>query len=215
MDLRKAVRLAIDNLAKEGLDDIFPRPFEVDYLSRAEFRKTLERQIIDALQSYNLQTLRVHPIHHVLFPKKEAFDFRRAALIDPIDSAKYLTLVLLVATNIERRRIAKTRKVAFSYRFAPRGGYLFDPKYTFTAFENHAKKRGRSPRVKVLVKCDIANFYDRLNLHRLESILLSLSLDERVVKLINELLLFWAGRDSYGLPIGSNASRILAEASLM
>ena len=76
-------------------------------------------------------------------------------------------------------------------------------------------ERQKSKRVKVLVKCDISNFYDRLNLHRLESTLLSLPIDAKLVKLTNELLLFWANKDSYSLPIGGNASRILAEAALI
>lgn len=38
---------------------------------------------------------------------------------------------------------------------------------------------------------------------------------KKVVSQINELLLFWSNRDSYGLPVGSNASRILSEASLI
>lgn len=67
-----------------------------------------------------------------------------------------------------------------------------------------------------MVKCDIASFYDRLNLHRLNSSLLSLpNIDNDIVNLIDKLLLFWSGRNSYGLPVGSNASRILAEAELI
>ena len=45
--------------------------------------------------------------------------------------------------------------------------------------------------------------------------MLSFGCDKNRVKLINELLLFWSNRDSYGLPVGSNGSRILAEASLI
>ena len=67
-----------------------------------------------------------------------------------------------------------------------------------------------------MVECDFSNFYDRLNIHRVESILLSSdSIDKDIVHLINQVLLFWANQDSYGLPVGSNASRILAEASLV
>jgi hypothetical protein len=45
-------------------------------------------------------------------------------------------------------------------------------------------------------------------------------LKDQILSIVNqpyrhELLLFWANRDSYGLPVGSNASRILAEASLI
>ncbi|MGD9853267.1 MAG: RNA-directed DNA polymerase [Nitrospirales bacterium] len=77
------------------------------------------------------------------------------------------------------------------------------------------RTRSRHTSTKVLVSCDIADFYDRLNLHRLESILLSLPIDKTRVRQLNELLLFWANRDSYGIPVGSNASRILAEAALL
>jgi hypothetical protein len=46
-------------------------------------------------------------------------------------------------------------------------------------------------------------------------VLLSLGLDKTRVRQLYELLLFWANRDSYGLPVGSNASRILAEVALL
>ncbi len=49
----------------------------------------------------------------------------------------------------------------------------------------------------------------------MESNLHSLPIEKKRVKLLNELLLFWANRDSYGLPVGGNASRILAEAALI
>jgi hypothetical protein len=92
---------------------------------------------------------------------------------------------------------------------------LFDRRYVFDTFRHRVTTNVKRKAVNVLVRCDIANFYDRLNLHRLESTLSSLGIDHKIVRLINELLLFWANRDSYGLPIGSNASRILAEASLI
>ena len=66
-----------------------------------------------------------------------------------------------------------------------------------------------------IVKSDISNFYDRINIHRMESTLLTMDgLDKRLVQLINQLLLHWAKRDSYGIPTGSNASRVLAEVAL-
>ena len=65
------------------------------------------------------------------------------------------------------------------------------------------------------MRADIAEFYRRLNLHRLESTLSSIGVDPWLVSTINEVLFYWAGRDSYGLPVGGNASRILAEAALL
>jgi Reverse transcriptase (RNA-dependent DNA polymerase) len=167
------------------------------------------------INSNSLSGLRVYPISYLLFPKKDAYDFRRAALIQPVDTIAHLALVLMYVDVIETHRVEKRHKVVFSYRYKPKAGYLFDPKYNYTSFQAHVADRQKSRKVKVLVKCDISNFYDRLNLHRLESTLLSLPIETKLVKLTNELLLFWANRDSYGLPIGGNASRILAEAALI
>lgn len=215
MDTAKASRLAVQNVFKEGLTDIFPRPFEVDLLKNPFFAAEVQKVVETRLKSGTLPGLKVHPIQHVLYPKKDPFDFRRAALMQPIDTITYLALVLTIADELEKHRPQASKGRVFSYRFKPKDGLLFNPKYTFTAFEQHVSEHIKKPRTKVLVKCDIASFYDRLNLHRLESTLLGLPLDKSKVKLINELLLFWANRDSYSLPIGGNASRILAEAALI
>ncbi|MNY97853.1 reverse transcriptase [compost metagenome] len=122
-----------------------------------------------------------------------------------------------VAEIIERNRIKKSKNIIFSYRFLPNEkGDLYDSAYNYTAFKTYVKQQAKNENVKVVVTTDIANFYDRINLHRVESVLLSLrGIEKKQVHLINEILLFWANRDSYGLPVGSNASRILAEAALI
>lgn len=215
MKPEKAVKLAIENVLKEGLTDIFPRPFEIDLLKNSKFQKKLIQNIVKSIRGGTLESLEVKPIEHVLLPKGGPFDFRRCALIDPLDTIKFLSLVLIFADEIEKSRPKKSRKIVFSYRFKPSNGFLFDNKYNISAFRKHVSEKIKQKKIRILVKCDIANFYDRLNLHRLESILLSLNLDKKLVRLLNELLLFWANRDSYSLPVGSNASRILAETALI
>ena len=201
--------------SRKALQIIFSEPFEISLLKNEEFQKTVRNEVVRCISGGTLESLQMLPIEHVLLPKTAAFDFRRCALIQPLDTIKYLSLAILFAEEIERKRPSKARKIVFSYRYAPNEGYLFDPKYTLTSFTKHVIDKAKQPKTKILVSCDIANFYDRLNLHRLESILLSLPIDVNQIKLLNQLLLFWSNRDSYGLPIGSNASRILAEASLL
>jgi hypothetical protein len=225
----EAIRFALKNILAEGLTDIFPRPFEVDLLKHEKFYNRVRDDLINTFNEIDsekvksnkeygklLDILKIHPIQHVLYPKKEAFDYRRCGLIDPLDTLKYTALVISLSREIEKARIPRGGKIVFSYRLKfDENGRIFDPKYNFTSFNNHTREQIKKKTVKVLVKCDVANFYDRLNLHRLESILHSLPVEKKRVKLINELLLFWANRDSYGLPVGGNASRILAEAALI
>ncbi len=215
MDLHTATTIAVANAEMEGLTDIFQRPPEVDLLRNQRFQADVIREVESSIAGDTLDSLAVSPIDHVLIPKGGPFDFRRCALIHPLDSIKYLAMVLTLADEIETGRPSVERHAVFSYRFKPRNGYLFDSRYNLIAFQGEVRKRVRKATAKVIVTCDISDFYDRLNLHRLESILLSQTSNRSRVRQINQLLLFWANRDSYGLPVGSNASRILAEAALI
>lgn len=236
MEIKDAVRLAILNIQKESITDVdvFSRPFEVNYLSNKEnntkIRDIVEERIKNALNTIEkgknsfeaLKELKVSPLRNILIPKKNLFDFRKCCYSEPIDEIIYLSLVLIIAPQIEKKRLNKKENIVFSYRLRTnlieeqKPCYLFDNKYSFTPFRSSVSKKANKFDSKVIVSCDISNFYDRLNLHRLENTLLSIpKIDKNTVALINELLLFWSNRDSYGLPVGSNASRILAEASLL
>lgn len=215
MNLDIAVDIAINNVIKDGLDDIFPKYFEIDLLKNPDAKKKIIDQTIAKLKKNNLDEMEFSPICYSYFPKKEAFDFRKSAQIQPWDLVKYLALAIQIAEDVELKRIKKEEKVVYSYRFMPHNGFLFDQNYDYKAFQKAITERIEAKKYRLIIRTDIANFYDRLNLHRLENALLSCTENKKVVKTLNHLLLFWSNRDSYGLPVGSNASRILAEAELI
>ena len=230
MQLLKAINLSIDHLLAEGLTDtILQYPKELDDLKDPKIRTELETLVKEAIDGTKTCTpaddlpldidcfkkLGLNRISYALLPKKVKFDYRRCAIIEPVDLAKYLAIVLLLAEEIEKARIPREQKKVFSYRLSVKGHVLFDNKYHYGSFLKTFKDKLKDENNKVIVLCDISNFYERLNLHRLEAILLSLKVEKKVVRMLNEMLLSWAERNSYGLPIGNNASRILAEASLI
>lgn len=216
--LRKACFRAMDNILYEGTTDVelFNRAFEIDYLKIDEVKDEICRKICSAIQQNDFSQLKIHKLGHVLVPKKNLADYRKCALIDIYDEIVYLTLVISIASEIEKMRINKSKGRVFSYRFGNFKGRLFNKNFHYTAFKEKILEKSTLYKNKVVVECDISNFYDRLNIHRIESILRSNpKIDESIIYLINELLLYWANRDSYGLPVGSNASRILAEVALI
>lgn len=81
MKTDEAVHLAVANILHEGLTDVFPRPFEVDLLKNKFFATHIRELITPCLNSGSLAGLKMHAIQHVILPKKDAFDFRRCALI--------------------------------------------------------------------------------------------------------------------------------------
>ena len=236
MEIKDAVRLAILNIQKESITDVdvFARPFEVNYLAQEKNKKIIYDIVVEriknALYKLNkgkepfeaLKELHLSPLRSILMPKKNLFEFRKCSYTEPIDEIIYLSLVLLIAPKIEKQRINSNKEIVFSYRLKKdlieeiKPTYIFDFNFSYTPFRTSISKKAQKTGAKIVISCDISNFYDRLNLHRLENTLLALpGIDKNVVALINEMLLFWSNRDSYGLPVGSNASRILAEASLI
>ena len=223
MKSKKAVKIAckraMQNIIYEGVSDVslLSRPFEIDAMCDSTFAGQLRNLVVDSILENNFELLKVKPIKHILIPKKTLADFRDCAVIDVIDETIYLTLALSIARQIEEHRINKSKKTVFSYRLNYCDeGMIFDSEYSYQSFYAEVRRRKALPKNNVMVSCDIASYYDRINLHRLNSCLLSLdNVDEDIAELIDELLLFWSNRNSYGLPVGSNASRILAEAELI
>lgn len=236
MDLKTSVKLALLNVMKESITDVevFKGPFELEFLKKDEYfdiiKDIIEQRFIKAFdiisnknESFTaLKELKINPLRSILVPKKTLFDFRKCAYIEPLDEIIYLSLAIMLSNKIEKERIHKKSKVVYSYRLKSdlikeqKPTYLFDLKINYTSFRNDVSNKVKDSKIKVVVSCDISNFYDRLNLHRLENTLLAINgIDIQAVKLLNELLLYWSNRDSYGIPVGSNASRILAEASLI
>ncbi len=217
--LKRCCDRGIDVVLREGTTDVelFNKPFEIDFLKNVDVRTKLitkvSSSITAAVTEKKFDKLRVHKLGYVLVPKKSLSDFRKCAWIDIYDEIVYLTLVLSMAHSIEKSRIQKSKNRVFSYRYVTSGATLFDPDYNYTRFIKEVERKSRKN--KILVECDISNYYDRVNLHRIESVLRSIpEIDIDLITLLNDLLLFWADRDSYGIPVGSNASRILAEAAL-
>jgi hypothetical protein len=65
-----------------------------------------------------------------------------------------------------------------------------------------------------VVSTDISDFYGRIYHHRLENCLVDYAGRSALTSYIVGCLRDWRSRQSFGIPVGSNASRILAEALL-
>jgi hypothetical protein len=106
----------------------------------------------------------------------------------------------------------------YSYRFQPEGGeQLFDPGKSWREFKLATVQQATAAGAEaVVVQTDISSFYEHLSHHHIENFISDLGGDGRVVaKQINAILSkFTAGR-SFGLPVGGQGSRILAELFLL
>lgn len=214
MNLDDSCRLAADHLATLGPSDITRETIERELIS--QYKEDFVAEIRAKLNRGSVYDMGFKPIQYLLTPKNRyVFDYRKAAIIDPCCVAKYTSLVLQAAECIEAARLPVSESVVFSARFRLSGADVFDRTVTYGCWRDRTKLLADHSSCTYVVQCDIASFYDRVNIHRIESTLADVGVDRSLVKGINELLLFWSKKDSYGIPVGNTASRILAEAALI
>lgn len=201
----KTLDWVIEHFAVYRDTDIFPRTFEYDalYFGKDELIKTLSKQ--DILQ------WRTRPYRRCLVPKQR-YGFRIGTQLDPLDMILYTSLLIETGEIIEKSRVSPSKKIAFSYRFDldDTNFTVFDKGIGYEEFQRHsdvlANKYG------CVVVTDIADFYPRIYFHRLENALNSaLGKLPHHAKAICQLIKGWNQNVSYGIPIGNNTSRLLAE----
>ncbi len=220
--LSTAINLAITRVISKGCDDVFKPPIfshsiesEILTTHAGEFRKQAYSLTLEFLKAADLQRHRVGPTVRGLIAKDQN-TFRQVAWLDPFDAVKYLSIALLLFPYIESARIPREQGIIHSHRLSETGKDVFDDNYGYDSFRAKSSELSKAYIGKWKVITDIANFFDRIGNHSLENHLLDIGCDRKYVVLIREMLLFWAkDRRSFGIPVGSDASRILSEAVLV
>lgn len=204
--------LAIKNISKYGDTDIFPYPIE--NLLFQDKSKDIEQLLVDIDKHFD-EWLSKYPITTIKACIPVGYTgFRWATLIDPIWNAYLLSQVLKVSEKIENSRISTDKKSVFSYRINldKDSGKIFNMDFNWRAFYQTAIELAKD--YSYVVRFDISDFYNRIYHHRLENSLHRVQADKDTTKKIMKILQDISVNVSYGLPIGGNASRILAEVLL-
>lgn len=206
---RDVLERALDHLVIQGDTDILPPAFEVNAL------RSQRDDIVGWLASCDVCSWETRPLRRCLSPKRR-LGLRVATQLDPIDALLITALVLLAGEAIERSRIPASDLVVHSHRFQRdlSFGRLYAPEYTYRSFRVHSIELAEhTPGYVVLA--DIADFYQRIYTHRLESALgTALARETGLTEAITGLLKKWNHRVSYGVPIGPAPVRLLAEATI-
>lgn len=107
--------------------------------------------------------------------------------------------------------LSPDRQIAFAYRFKmdDAKATMFDTGLGWGAFHRSALEEAKAH--SIVLTTDISDFYQRIYHHRLDNALKQASNNKEAVGRIMDLLFRLSVRTSYGLPIGGNAARLLAE----
>ncbi len=197
---------ALGILLAEGDTDIFPPAFE--YRAIKHHWSVME----SFLTKVDLETWPVRPHRTALSPKGR-LGFRVATQLDPLDSLLYTAMVLELGADIEAAR--QPESVVLSYRFEPdRAAHrLHKTQPGFGTFRQESLSR--APAGGFVLMTDVADFFPRLYLHRIENALAkvagsNLAIAKAAARFVKE----WNHSVSYGIPVGPAASRLIAECTL-
>lgn len=119
-------------------------------------------------------------------------------------------LAIAIAEALESHRVPNVH----SYRFLPTGGdQLFDDTSSWRAFKEATVAQARmAGEEAVVVQTDISSFYEHVSHHYIENLINSLGGDGWAVsKQVNVLLSKLSAGRSFGLPVGGQGARVLAE----
>jgi hypothetical protein len=196
---------AIEHLGKYSDTDIFPKLFEHQAFLIQKDRAS------QYLKNKDINQWEINADRQCLVPKQH-FGFRIATQLDPSDTTFFTALCWEVGNEIESARIPSNECIAFSNRFINDGTNFnfFDRDINFTSFQAHSAELAKQ--YPFVVVSDIADFYPRIYLHRLENALNNaLAKFPAHSKAIAQFIKQWNQNVSYGIPVGTNASRLLAE----
>ncbi len=175
--------------------------------------------IRDAIERIDLDVYEPFKPLKVFAPKNRA-NVRLLHMLHPQDLIIYTALVLIAKPDIEVNRIPTKAKRVFSYRAdVSKHQELYSSRGSYESYRQKLGVRAGKSHVRYVAVADIADFYPRIYQHRLENVIESVATSQRVRDvarvLVKKFIGNVMGRDSYGIPVGPYASRLLAEALLI
>lgn len=204
-------KIAINNISKYGDTDIFPFPMEnALFFDNAEKVKNL---IIDMENNFDAW-MADDPVESIKTCVPVGYTgYRWASFIEPLWNCFLLYQVLKISEKLEMNRISVEKKCVFSYRLKidEQSNKIFDSDQNWRAFCSRAIQNAETEKYRYVVRFDISDFYNRVYHHRLENALIRCGADAQVTNRIMKILQALSDNASYGLPVGGNAARILAE----
>ena len=203
---QRCIRWSIVHLCRHGDTDIFPLPIEFRFLESAA------DEVAERLSSLDLGSLQPINLLESLAPKGKV-SFRLAHQMFPVDAVIFTAAVAMIGGKIELVRRPEEEHTAFSYRFKPtEDGKFFSDIRTYHHWLRHQMGFAFKPPIyEFVVETDISDFYQRIYHHRLENALQDCAGNTGLTRLIKRFVGVWRAKQSFGLPVGGSAARLLAE----
>jgi len=208
---KDAIVAAVRHLARYGDTDIFPHLPELTFFAEEE------AAVVAELVKLDLDSYTPAGAMEALAPKGK-YSFRVAHQLSALDTLLLLASTIELGEAIEKLRQPMPSRRAFSYRYSVdlQAGTIFAPDRTYKDWLYRQQKLIEELKaIKQVVSTDISDFYARINFHRLENLLDEAAPGSGAARFIKKHVRVIRAKQSFGLPVGGSAARLLAELSLV
>lgn len=205
---RASLERALDHICAFGDTDVFP------HLAELHFLRDKREEVLVELSSLDINSYQPLQAVEVLAPKSR-FGFRIVHQLHFVDTILFTAAVIEIGEELENLKSSEGNFGPFAYRFDSAGGRsLFLGGRSFRDWLTWQKNYAETSNFDYVVFSDIADFYQRIYLHRIESFLDVATAKKGIKNFIERVIKAIRSRQSYGIPVGGSASRVLAEAAL-
>jgi hypothetical protein len=206
----ESLEAAVSHLCRYGDTDIFP------HLPELSFVADEGKPVIAELVKLDLDTYTPAGAVEALAPKGR-YSFRIAHQLPALDTLLLLACVIEIGEQIEAKRQPVTQSRSFSYRFSVdiKNGQIFRSDRTYKDWLHKQQDTiAGNTRIRRIISTDISDYYSRINFHRLENLLDEVARGNGAARFIKKHINIIRAKQSFGLPVGGSAARLLAELAL-
>lgn len=209
------IRASAD-ISAHGDNDTLPFDLDTQFISRKQVELArvafsfFEQLQSDSEQNSARKISELSVFSERLLAPTGPTGFRVVTKIHPFWNIYFNGLGIAIAEALENNRDGRVH----SYRFLLNGGdELFDRTSSWKAFrEKTVADSKASGEGTIIVQTDISSFYEHISHHHIENFIDDLFPDNgRIGNQVNALLSKFSSGRSFGLPVGGQCSRILAE----
>jgi Reverse transcriptase (RNA-dependent DNA polymerase) len=203
--------IAARHLCRYGDTDVFP------HLPELAFVADCQKSVVEELAKLDIDSYKPGGAVEALAPKSR-YGFRIAHQLSALDNILLLASVIEIGAKIEAKRQPLNMRRAFSYRFSvdEDSGQIFRSDRTFKDWLHRQKATiVQNKKIKTVVTTDLTDFYARINFHRLENLLDEAAPNSGASRFIKKHIKTIRAKQSFGLPVGGSAARMLSELALI
>ena len=204
----EALTWSIHHLLKHGDTDIFPYPLEFKFFA------DYHAEIAKFMAALDISNYRSMSALESLVPKSR-YNFRVAHQLYPTDTVLFTAAVYSIVSDLESSRLSISEG-PFSYRCIPNADFdLFaeDCRFGDWLKAQYWRMRFSQEKYTHVIEADISEFYQRVYHHRLENSIAAVTTNQPIARFLKAFISDVRARQSFGIPVGGNASRVFGRNS--